>query len=87
MTKEKNLSPEAYYQKKNSRNIIIALEELNFFWDEDDVNEVAEMCRLGIPKEMIASNFDRDIDEVEVLIIHLKRKNRLRPRNGGEGGR
>lgn len=74
---------ERNYMKHERKNIIVALEDLDFIWCEEEVKEVIEMWERGIPLDMIASNFDRDQDEVAILIMHLARKNQIKPRVGG----
>ncbi|MED0675812.1 helix-turn-helix domain-containing protein [Aneurinibacillus thermoaerophilus] len=69
------------------RNIYIACEDLNFFWDEDQVSEVIAMWNMGIPVEYIASNFGREVDEVAILIFDLCRQGKIEPRPGGVFGR
>jgi hypothetical protein len=65
----------------------IALEELNFLWELTDVEEVEKMWNMGIPITFIADNFERDIDEVALLIMDRVRAGIIQPRKGGVFGR
>lgn len=65
---------------------VIVLEDLDFVWRESEVNEAAEMWKMGIPIDLIAKNFGRDIDEVALLIMHLSRQGIIRKRKGGVFG-
>ena len=78
---------ERSYMKHERKNIIVALEDLDFIWCEDEVKEAAAMWKKGIPLDLIASNFGRDEDEVAVLLMHLARQNRISSREGGAYGR
>ncbi|MED0677480.1 helix-turn-helix domain-containing protein [Aneurinibacillus thermoaerophilus] len=68
------------------RNIYIACEDLNFFWDEDQVSEVIAMWNMGLPVEYIASNFGREVDETAILIFDLARKGKIKLCRGGIWG-
>lgn len=66
---------------------VVVLEDLDFVWRENEVTEVVAMWRSGIPIDLIASNFGRDIDEVGLLVMHLRRQGIIRKRKGGAYGR
>lgn len=77
---------ERSYLTDSRRKTIIALEELNFVWCDDEATEVADMWRMGIPIDLIADNFARDPDEVAILLMHLARRGRIKARPGGVFG-
>lgn len=78
---------EALYMKKASRRVYIALEDLDFSWDEADIPQVRYMWKKGLSIWDIARAFDRDPDEVAILIMDLIRKSQIRPRPRGAYGR
>ena len=78
---------EALYMKKASRRVYIALEDLDFSWDEADIPQVRYMWKKGLSIWDIARAFDRDPDEVAILIMDLVRKSQIRPRPRGAYGR
>lgn len=63
----------------------IALEEIDFLWSLEDVYEFELMWTKGVEKETpiheliheIAEYFNRDVDEVAVLVMCRKRKGRI----------
>jgi hypothetical protein len=65
------------------KNIYIALEELNFIWDEHRLEDFIYLWDEGQPLINISKYFKRDVDEVLVLVIDLARKGRITPRKGG----
>lgn len=78
---------EKSYMNTERKKVIVALEDLDFIWCENEAKEAAKMWRKGIPLDLIASNFGRDEDEVAVLLMHLARQNRISKREGGAYGR
>jgi len=69
------------------RSIYIALEGLDYTWDEDDIQDFRKMWEMGIPLSIIAKSFNRDPDEVVLLIMDQNRKGLIQPRAGGIYGR
>lgn len=67
--------------------IYIACEELNFIWRPEDVITVDRMWQEGMDIRDIAKAFDRDVDEVAILIMDRVRLGRLGPRKNGVFGR
>jgi len=63
------------------------LEELDFSWDEADIPQVRHMWKKGLSVWDIARAFDRDPDEVALLIMDLVRKGQIKPRPRGAYGR
>ena len=69
-----------------SRKLYIACSDMDLDWDIQEVQEVEEMWNKGIPLEMIASSFGRDLDEVAILIMDRARQGRLSKRKYGALG-
>lgn len=68
---------------KHRRSIYTALEEVDFHWGLDEVQEFDEMWGSGIPIEWIASNFGRSEEEVAILVLDRRMKGHIEPREGG----
>ncbi len=66
---------------------IIVLEDLNFFWNEEELEDLSFKWAEGISINEIGVYFDRDPDEVLVAIIHLAREDKITARKGGLEGR
>ncbi|WP_134705148.1 helix-turn-helix domain-containing protein [Ammoniphilus sp. YIM 78166] len=81
------IHPEKHHCKHRRKMIYTALEDMDFVWDEKDVLMVDDMWNTGIPIHLIAQNFDRDPDELVVLILDRCRKGFIDPRPGGMWGR
>lgn len=73
------------YRKGERRNLYIALEELDMFWDEDEVRQVKEAWDKNESVFAIAKRMERDPDEVAVLLMDLARKGRIEKRVMGLG--
>lgn len=69
------------------QNIYIVCEEIDMVWDEQDIKEFERMWKEGLSIEDIAKSFDRDPDEVGLLIIDRSRKGMIQRRKGGLNGR
>jgi len=69
------------------RNIYIALEDLDFIWDEAEVPDIERMWNEGYSIWQIANACMRDPDEVLILIMDRVRKGFIEPRPGGVYGR
>jgi len=67
--------------------IYIACEEMDFTWDERDAVEFDRMWEEGLCIKDIARAFDRDVDEVAILVIDRKRKGKIHDRPGGVLGK
>ncbi|WP_052807137.1 hypothetical protein [Risungbinella massiliensis] len=78
---------EREYMTKSSRKVYIALEELNFFWDEREIEDFRKMWSAGFSILDIARMFDRDPDEVLILAIDQGKQELIEPRKGGVFGR
>lgn len=66
--------------------LYIALEGLDFSWFPQEVDEVRALWGQGKSVHHIAKAFDRDPDEVTLLIMSLARERRIRKRPGGAAG-
>ncbi|WP_409162493.1 helix-turn-helix domain containing protein [Paenibacillus sp. KR2-11] len=64
----------------------IALEELNYFWDEEDLPIIDRMWNEGRSLWDIADRFHRDPDEVVLLIMDRRRQGLINNRPGGSLG-
>lgn len=69
------------------RNIYLALEELDFTFDEADLPEIKRMWEEGLSVWDMARAFNRDPDKITVLIMDLARKGEIDTRPGGAMGR
>ncbi|MEK4416478.1 MULTISPECIES: helix-turn-helix domain-containing protein [Bacillus] len=73
------------YMKKERRNLYIALEEMDMFWDEDEVWRVKEAWNNNESIFAISEKLQRDPDEVALLIMDLARKGAIEKRALGLG--
>jgi predicted regulator of amino acid metabolism with ACT domain len=65
------------------KELIIALEDLDFTWYPTEVEKVKKLWKYGRHIRDIAKQVRRDIDEVAVLIMHLARKKEIKRRKMG----
>lgn len=72
--------------RKQSRKVYLALEELDFTWDEREVVQFESLWREGISLWDIAESFGRDPDEVLILAIDRGRRGTIHKRAGGVFG-
>lgn len=70
----------------NSLNLYLACEDLNFSWDERNVLEFDRLWSEGKGLFEIAEIFNRDPDEVAILVIDRARQGIIKPRKGGLWG-
>lgn len=80
-------SIDRYYLKKRRRNVYVALEDMDFTWDEDEVSEFDRMWDEGLSVYDIARAFDRDPDEVALLVMDRVRAGMIEKRKNGIWGR
>ncbi|AOM08850.1 MULTISPECIES: hypothetical protein [Bacillus] len=73
------------YRKSERRKLYIALEELDMFWDEDDVWRVQEAWNNNESVFAIGQRIERDPDEVALLLMDLAKKGRIEKRVIGLG--
>lgn len=76
-------SIENYHMTERRQEVYIALEDLDFIWDIRQVLELDEMWRRGFSLQYMAEYFNRDPDEVAILLMDRLRRGRIRPRKGG----
>lgn len=72
---------------QSRRSIYTALEDLDFHWSVQEVEEFDEMWRMGIPIDWIAANFGRTEEEVAILVLDRRLKGYIEPRAGGLHGK
>lgn len=65
----------------------LALEGLDFTFDEADLPEIKRMWEEGLSIWDMARAYERDPDEITVLIMSLAREGKIEPRPGGAKGR
>lgn len=68
------------------RSLYIVGEDLNFFWDIHQVIEFDALWRAGWSIFYIADHFGRDPDEIVLLVMDRKRKDKIGDRKGGVFG-
>jgi len=72
---------------KARKKRVCACEELNFWWDEPELDEMAKMWESGSSVLTIAKHFKRrDPDEVFIALFHLARKDKITDRFTGPKG-
>lgn len=69
------------------RKLYLALEGLDFTFDEADLPEIKRQWEEGLSIWNIARAFNRDPDEITVLIMSLRREGKIENRPGGAMGR
>jgi hypothetical protein len=69
--------------RKPRMNRVIILENLNFFFDESELNEIKKMWKSNLSVNYMSDYLERDPDEIILAIIHLAREDRISPRRGG----
>lgn len=68
------------------KDIYIVLEDMDLDWSKDDVDEFDLMWKKGIPIDLIAKNFGREVDEIAVLVMDRARRGSINPRYRGVFG-
>jgi hypothetical protein len=64
-------------------NRVIVLENLNFIFDESELNEINELWDKDSSLTDIAEYFKRDPDEIFLALFHLSREKKIKRRRGG----
>jgi len=77
---------EAMHMTEKRQKIYIALEDMNFFWCAKEVKHIAALWESGTSIKTIAQTFQREADELAVLIMDLARKGKISKREGGVFG-
>lgn len=78
-----NLAIKKLYMKEERLTTYIALEEMNFTWSLEEVEEFEEMWREACSLTEIAAHFKRTHEEVAVLIMDRALNKRIKPRKNG----
>lgn len=80
-------NPEKAIEKEHlttKRSLIyIACEDLDFVWDEHDLIEFINDWKSGKSIFQLADRFQREQDEIAILILDLARKGMIDKREGG----
>ncbi|MGG4039922.1 helix-turn-helix domain-containing protein [Heyndrickxia ginsengihumi] len=71
------------YMKKRRKKIYVALEDIDFVWDTDEIKEFIKMWNDDVPISHIAKVFNRSEIECVVLVMDLSKKDRIQPRANG----
>jgi hypothetical protein len=74
---------EAEYIKYKPGETYIALEDLEFRWTMEQVKKIEQMWEEGLSWDYMADYFDRDKDEVAVILMCRARKGFINPRKQG----
>ena len=65
-------------------NRVIVCEEMNFFWEQSDLNKLAFLWNQGKSPKHMAAYFDRDDpDEIIFAIVQLAKDGKIDQRRGG----
>ncbi|MDP5273999.1 hypothetical protein [Chengkuizengella axinellae] len=64
----------------------IACEEMNFYWDKKEVTEFEHMWKQGLCITDIAKAFKRHPNDVVLLVLDRRKKQKIQPRKGGLQG-
>lgn len=73
---------ESYYPDARKCRVLV-LEDLDFLWEEADLDEMASCWKRGMSVKSIAKRFKRDPDEILLALIHLARKDKIKQRESG----
>jgi len=79
------LGIEKAYMTKRRNSIYIALGEgeINFIWDEKEVERFRELWRSDLSIEKISEELNRPVNDVAILVFDQSIKRRIDPRKGG----
>ncbi|MEE4561589.1 helix-turn-helix domain containing protein [Paenibacillus polymyxa] len=81
------MAREEYNKLKNKRrSIYLACEEMDFTWDQNQVQKFDEMWTSGISLLQIGKELGRDPDEVMMLAVDRIKKRCIGKRPGGALG-
>lgn len=76
-----------YMTKEPGLNRLIACEDLDYYWSEEEAKEFRQLWNMGISIDVIAQNFGREVDEVFILALDQARKGLISKRKGALFGR
>lgn len=65
------------------QSLYLACEEMNFVWDQKEIEDFKTLWREGISVEKIGFVLNRDPDEVLLLAIDQSRNRMIKRRSGG----
>ena len=71
---------------KNKPRPVTILEDYNFEWYPDQMDDFTAQWEAGYSLPDIAKTMKRKQVEIALLIIHLELESRIKPRKGGMGG-
>ncbi|MDF2800828.1 MAG: hypothetical protein K0S61_731 [Anaerocolumna sp.] len=60
----------------------VILEDLDFTWEPKDIEKAKLLWREGLSLEAMSRAFKREPTEVFMLLVHLNRKDSIKPRKG-----
>lgn len=72
-----------HFMQVSRRNRVIVLEDLDFVWERNELNQIAKMWSEGKYLRDIAFETDRKDDEVFLALFHLSRAGKITSRKGG----
>ncbi|QDH23489.1 helix-turn-helix domain containing protein [Saccharibacillus brassicae] len=75
--------PRPLWSAADISEIHIACEDYDFAWTDKQVQRFLEMWRSGLTIRQIAEHFDRDPDEVVLLVMDQAKLGNINPRPGG----
>jgi len=75
------MNPALIYMQKVRRNTVIACEEMDFLWERKEVREFRKLWKRGFSLYYMAQHFERDIDEVFMLVLDQSKKGMIDPRS------
>jgi hypothetical protein len=65
------------------RNRVIILEDADFIWDEDELEEMITLWNKGVSAKRMGAIFKRDPDDVLLALIHLAKQDLITRRENG----
>lgn len=77
------MSKLAFVECEARKNRIIVCEDLNFIWDEPELEEIKNMWNGQRCIDGIAEEFNCDPDEILIALIHLARTRKIKRIKGG----
>lgn len=77
MARKRGLSATESWLVHSRRNVVVVLEDMDFVWDEDELNLIAKWFAGGYDFFEIGKFLKRDPDEVWAAWMHLARENKL----------
>lgn len=74
-------SLENKYMTARRREVNVILDDIEcWVWSDEEIAEFKQMWRSGKPFHEIVDWFGRDPDEITLLMIHLRRRHEIKPR-------